>query len=96
MTTSKTTDLSVKTQPQSVELLTERLNTIQKNVNKLLNILHGTKAAIGMIATLQALDKKDQIRFNSNDIEVLLNTSKKDLIKTIETLIDIDDLSSIG
>lgn len=95
MTTSKTTDLSVKTQQQTVEILTERLNTIHSNINSLLDYLHGTKASIGILALIQSLDKSDQMRFNSGDIEVLLNNSEKDISKTIDMLIDISNICDV-
>ncbi|MCD9489164.1 hypothetical protein [Photobacterium iliopiscarium] len=44
MTTSKTTDLSVKTQPATVELLTERLNAIQNKVDCLVEVISITTA----------------------------------------------------
>lgn len=98
MTTSKTIELSVKTQQQTVEQLTFRLNAIQNKVDCLVEILTTTTPLQNCLHAINTnRDKKlSNTRplnfiFNEDDIEVLSKVVCDNISDVFSKLIDLQD-----
>ncbi|MCF2245865.1 hypothetical protein [Photobacterium iliopiscarium] len=100
MTTSKTIDLSVKTQQQTVELLNERLNTIHEKVDCLVGILTKTAPLQNCLHAINT--NRDEklgntiplnLIFNEDDIEVLSKIVCNNISDVYTKLIDLQDFT---
>lgn len=92
MTTSKTIDLSVKTQQQTVELLTERLNTIHDDVQNCVSLMSYSLAITSVLGELETLDDLNRLRFSNDELEILLRLTKKNISSCMDSLINVTAL----